>query len=135
MRSLAVIQLLVRESKSRAAIFSFCLFPLLSECDLVNEEAYNELSKIAKKILYIDGKMEWRENNQSWHSIHPSWSNCLQYLSRFSENDDKRIQRAKQLFLYLITENVLIPEPEIIEEEFNQCFTQAKNYVLNSSKK
>jgi len=134
-RSLAVIQLLARESKSRAAIFSFCLFPLLSECDLVNEEAYNELSKIAKKILYVDGKMEWRENNQSWHSIHPSWSNCLQYLSRFSKNDDKRIQRAKQLFLYLITENILIPEPEIIEEEFNQCFTQAKNYVLNSSKK
>lgn len=81
-KSLAVIQLLAREHKANAAIFSFCTYPILSDYSLLNEEALNELARSAKGILKVDGELKWRESYQNTGSNHPCWSACMQTTNK-----------------------------------------------------
>ncbi len=133
-KSLSVIQLLARESKARAAIFSFTLFPLLCDIELLNEEALHELSRFAKKVMEVIGTMEWRENLNQNNTIHPSWSSCLSTLNKLPKSEERRIERTKQLFLYLINEEENIVEPDIIEKELHECFNRTKSFVQQIEK-
>ncbi|MGV8963788.1 MAG: AAA family ATPase [Candidatus Saccharimonadaceae bacterium] len=128
-KSLAVIQMLARGSQASAAAFSFCAFPLLSEGKLLNEEAMNEMAGITRGILDINGKLEWREATSQTGSIHPSWSACLQVLDKLPLFDLKRKKRARQLFLYLLTQGEAIDEPSFLEDELNDCFQCAKKHA------
>ena len=128
-KSLAVIQMIARESKVISAVFSFCVFPLVSQYALLNEEALNELARMAKGILKIDGKLEWHENFSDKNSIHPSWSACLHTINKIPGAEANRKKRARQLFLYLLTQNLTIPEPDLLEDELNRCFNIVKKYA------
>lgn len=128
-KSLAVIQMLAGESKARAAVFSFSVFPLFSQGTFLNEEAYNELARIANGILNIDGKLEWRESIHDKNTIHPNWSACLQVLKKLPDGNTSRKKRARQLFLYLLTQNETIAEPAFLEEELNSCFLRVRKYA------
>lgn len=122
--------MLARETKARIAVLSFCLFPLLSrDASVLNEEALNELGRHAKRILHIDGKIEWRESFSEKNTIHPCWSACLHTINKLPMLNANRKTRARQLFLYLLTENVNIPEPDLLEEELNNCFNSVKKYA------
>lgn len=124
-RSLAVIQLLGRESKSRAAAFAFAVFPLLQSLDLLHEDAISELGALANLIFNIDGTLEWKGSAE-----HPQWTECLQYVEKMSAKDEKRKKRAKQLFLYLtsVAKNK-ISDMEIVETELNDCFLKVQHYA------
>lgn len=123
-RSLAMFQFLNREAKSRIAAFAFASFPLIYAQKIINGEALNELAVIANAIMVVDGKMEWRESY--WapkDTVHPLWSECQNCLSQIK--NEKRQQRARQLFLYLITNNHDILDPSLLEEEFHTLFIRA----------
>ncbi len=128
-KSLAVIQLLAREQKANAAIFSFCTYPIVSEYLMLNEEALNELARSAKGILKVDGELKWRESYHDSGSNHPCWTVCMQTINKMPDADESRKKRARQLFLYLITQNIAIPEPDFVEEEMNNCFNTVKTYA------
>ncbi len=40
-----------------------------------------------------------------------------------------RKKRARQLFLYLLTQHLAIPEPGLLEDELNSCFNIVKKYA------
>ena len=128
-RSLAVIQMLARESKASAAVFSFAAYPLLNRLAVLNEEALNEVVRITKGIMNIDGKMEWRENIKENNTIHPCWSACLHTLNNLPVDQTRRARRARQLFLYLLSQNENIAEPDFLEIELYNCFNRIKIYT------
>lgn len=120
-KSLAVLQMIIKDTPGRVAAFAFAAAPLLMKKNILNDEALNELLKISKKIMKVDGKMRWKDYRHKTQSVHPDWSKCQQYLSTLSKND-ARAKRAKQLFLYLVTENVSVGEPQLVENELNELF-------------
>ena len=96
---------------------------------MLNEEALNELARSAKGILKVDGELKWRENYHDSGSNHPSLSVCMQTINKIPDTEEGRKKRARQLFLYLITQNIDIPEPDFVEEEMNNCFNTVKKYA------
>ena len=128
-KSLAVIQMLNRESKPRSAVFAFTTYPLLHAISLLNEEALNELAGMAKGIMNIDGVMEWREGRKESNTVHPGWSACLHVLDGLPTGDGNRKSRARQLFLYLLTQSVEIAEPMQLESDLQQCFLRAREHA------
>lgn len=128
-KSLAVIQMLAREGRAGAAVFAFCAWPLLIHTDILNEEAMNELSLIAKGVMSIEGELNWRERMSEKNTVHPSWSECMSFLKRLPRKDKHRASRARQLFLYLLVNGEPVVEPAILEQELNSCFMAAKEYA------
>lgn len=128
-KSIAVMQMIKQDSVARVGAFAFATQPILETYDVINEEALNELTSIAVRIMDVDGKMEWRENLNAIGTIHPEWATCVHYLDSMKNDIAIRKRRAKQFFLYLACLNVSINEPEFIEQELNDCFKSAENYL------
>lgn len=125
-RSLAVMQLLARESSTRRAIFAFSLFPLLAGTSWLNEEAIQELSRHAREVLNVEGILEWKEDIVAHDTMHPGWSACAQVVANLPSLEPGRKRRAEQLFLHLLTRRVPIPEPVMVELELDNCFIAAR---------
>ncbi|MBK6539197.1 MAG: hypothetical protein IPG09_16015 [Ignavibacteria bacterium] len=103
--------------------------PLINKYDLINEESLNELTKIAVKILKVDGNMKWIEWIGKQGTKHPQWDECVHYVSSISKHEKLRKVRAKQFFLYLITKNITIEDCEYIERELNSCFKCVRKVI------
>ncbi len=128
-KSLAVIQMLKQETKTRAAAFAFATQPILESQEIIGEEALNELTSLAIQIMKIDGQLEWRENLSASNTVHPQWSICAKYLNTMSDKLPLRKKRAKNFFLYLVINNLPVNEPKLIEENLNECFKCAEKYI------
>jgi len=129
--SLATTQMLTMESRTRAAIFAFITFPLFAEARLLHAEAFCSISRLANSILNINNaKLEWRElNRQGYPSgggLHPTWSACQKVINQLPASQKGRKDRARQLFLYLLTNNENIPEPVMVEQVLQKCFETAR---------
>jgi MoxR-like ATPase len=123
--SLGVIQLLNRESPTRAVIFSFATYPLLKESGILNEEATQLVAKTAIPVYKLCGTFQWRESQNSTGTIHPAWSDCVTVLNQIPKEMPLRMERARQVFLYLVTREIFIPDPELVETELERCMQAA----------
>lgn len=121
LRSIALMQLLQAETPIRKTAFAFAAYPLLNESGLFNEESFQELTRLANKILVFEGTMVWRENMGSRNNTHPVWYECQNVLKDLSEQPERR-DRAKHFFLYLLSCNENIRDPHIAEGELNDLF-------------
>ena len=128
-KSLAVMQFLNHDSKTRAGVFAFAAQPVIESCEIIDEEALNELTNIAINIMKVDGTLEWRESLNQSGTQHPAWSACVHYLDSLPLDDVLRFNRAKQFFLYLVINNIPVTEPEFIELELNRCFNFIQKYI------
>jgi len=126
-KSLALIQFLHNGSKIDTAVFAFATQPLIESTAAVDDEAIAELTKKATAVLHIDGEMKWRELNHQTNSVHPQWAECVNYLSHLPESDRHRRRRAKQIFLYLITNDEFAHEPDYVESRLHQLFTHVSH--------
>ncbi len=81
--------------------------------------------------------MKWRELHNETNTTHPQWSECVHYINNLPESDQKRRNRAKQLFLYLIINDAMSYEPEFIEVQLHQLFehvSQLASFHLTEEK-
>jgi MoxR-like ATPase len=126
-KSIALIQFLHNGSPLDTSVFAFATQPLIQSLEIVDDEALAELTKKATSVLHIDGEMKWRALNHRTNSVHPQWSECVNYLSKLGENDGGRRRRAKQLFLYLIINDEFARKPEYVESKLHQLFTHVRH--------
>ncbi len=131
-KSLAIMQMIKQDSIARVGVFAFATQPILETYNTINEEALNELTDVAVRIMNVDGKMEWRENPNANGTIHPEWAACAHYIDSLKKHLTIRKKRAKQFFLYLVCQNAPISQPEYIEIELNDCFKCAEKYLPSS---
>jgi len=129
-KSLAVMQMFKQESIARSGAFAFSAMPVIEANNVINEEALNELSANAIKIMKVYGKLEWRESTGGSPTVHPQWGACVQYMNSMAGSTEIRKKRANQFFLYLICNNATITEPGLIEQELNECFLRAEKYAF-----
>ena len=121
-KSIAVTQLMGRESLERRAVFAFSTYPAFEKRNLLTEDALDALVKTASQIMEVKGKMEWREPMSQQSTSHPTLTRCRQFIGTLPPNAQQRAERAKNLFLYLITQGRDIPHPESLEAQLNNCF-------------
>jgi MoxR-like ATPase len=126
-KSLALLQFLHNGSRTDTAIFAFATQPLIQSAGIVDDEALAELTKKASAILNINGEMKWRELSYQNNTVHPLWSECVNYLSRFPESDLQRKARARQLFLYLILNDEFNGNPDCVEERLHDLFCHVRD--------
>jgi len=126
-KSLALLQFLHNGSRTDTAIFAFASQPLIQSAGIVDDEALAELTKKATAVLNINGEMKWRAMPYQGTNMHPMWSDCVNYISNFPDNDHKRKTRAKQLFLYLIINDEFNDDPEFTETRFNDLFSHVRD--------
>lgn len=132
-KSLAVLQLIRQKSPTQNAIFAFSAQPILADSNLIDEEALNALTAISTKIMRVDGQLEWREQLSVKNSNHPTWSSCAHYINSLSDDQPLRKKRAKQLLLYLVCNDIDVPEPEFIETQLNDCFQLLSGYYVSKN--
>ncbi|OLY90720.1 MoxR-like ATPase [Cnuella takakiae] len=123
-RSTALFQCLHREPLWRKAIIAFSTYPCFESAGLLHEDALNELQCLAAPLLVVDGELTWTEYQGQHKTQHPKWSACVTYMATLGEHT-KRRNRARQLFVYLLTQKSEFPEPEVVEQELEACFRMA----------
>jgi MoxR-like ATPase len=126
-KSLAVTQLMGRDTVERRAIFAFSTFPAFdNKHNLLTEDALDALVKTASQVMEVKGKLEWQESFSERGTGHPTLSRCRQFLGGLQDTAPRRTDRAMNLFLYLITQGRDIPHPEVLETQLNNCFETIK---------
>lgn len=124
-RSLAVLQFLHHGAPWQTAAFAFTAFPLIDKMQILNADALQELAGKAMEIFHVNGKISWREYiSRPENGPHPRLSECQKYVSALPEGDIGRKNRAMQLFLYLLTKNIEIPEIRFAETDMHECFLE-----------
>ena len=122
-RSLGLIRFLNRAPKLDCAMFSFTAFPLLSRLDILNDEAVNLLSGKAGEVIHVEGVVRWtRKAQEAYNASHPDIAKCEQYFQTNLKGKTKRIDRARQLFLFMVLNGLGIPEPQMTEEQLDAFF-------------
>lgn len=122
LKSLAVIQFMHTATPTDAAIFAFATQPMLEAMNLLNQEAMSALTRSAVKIMHVDGKLTWRQRFYEAGNAHPLWSECVHYLDSLPASQELRLERAKQLFLYLLVQNEFNGDPKYCETRMNELF-------------
>ena len=133
-KSLGLIQLLTREPMEKKAAFSFAVYPIMAELQLVNQEALDELLTVASGIMNIDSQLEWYEAVEQQDSIHPGWKTCERIIFSIPYTQNLRILRAKQLFLFLLTGDYPISDPVNLEFELHTCFEKVRELLAQKEK-
>jgi MoxR-like ATPase len=133
-KSIAVTQLMGRESLERKAIFAFSTFPYFNKRNLLTEDALGAIVKTAAEVIDVKGKLEWREMSGRQETAHPALARCRQFLSSLQTTSSLRAERAMQLFLHLILQGKDIPHPEATELALNNCFETVRRLSGGSVK-
>jgi MoxR-like ATPase len=117
--TLAVEQLLARESKERAAAFALASYPAASAGRLpVGAEGVNDLGRLAQDLLTVDGEIRWQEALSTSNTTHPE---LVAFAPVLAGLEPARQARARQLLYFCIVNNVKITNPRALEEEFDSC--------------
>jgi hypothetical protein len=132
-KSIAVLQMIRQKSPAQTAIFAFSAQPMLANSNLIDEEALNALTAISSKIMNVNSQLEWREQLSVKDSNHPTWASCAHYINSLSDDQPLRKKRAKQLLLYLVCNDIAVPEPEFIETQLNDCFQLLSGYYTSTN--
>ena len=119
--TLAVTRTLSAQAPEDRAAFAFALYPVTLEIEgLVGKEGINELGKIAKDILDVEGELSWQERKPEKNTNHPEHSRLSKTLAGLK---GKRRERATQLFYYVLVHSITLPNPDAYEKEFNRCIS------------
>lgn len=121
-KSLAVTQFLGRDTLERRSVFAFATYPAFESRGLLTEDALDALAKAAHPVIQVRGRMEWREAFGRSEASHPSLVKCRQYLATLPEKLKHRVDRATNLYLYLVTQGREIPQPQALEAQLTNCF-------------
>jgi MoxR-like ATPase len=135
-KSLGVIQMMGHESAERKAIFAFSAYPFLNESKMLTEEALDAILPIAMQVIEVKGKLEWREGFHANGQTHPDWAKCQQLLNSIPKSESLRRDRARNLFLHLLTSHGQVKDPAGLETQLNACFELIGRSMtkLNSNK-
>ncbi len=118
--TLAVEQLLANESKERAAAFALAAFPAAVAGRLrVGAEGVNDLGRLARSLLTVNGEVSWQERLSLSGTRHPELSTYGAVLSGLK--DAARIKRGQQLFYYCAIHDIHVAQPVLLEQEFDRC--------------
>ena len=127
LKSLAFIHFFNHSTITERAMLVFSAQPILHRFDILNEEAFNMLTKCFKEILHVDGEIKWLDFTGNMEKGNLVWSNCQVYLLTLPGGQtSKRYKRAYQFFIYLMTNDKLIIDPAFIEEALNDCFEKCQ---------
>ena len=127
LKSLAFIHFFNHSTITERAMLVFSAQPILHRFDILNEEAFNMLTKCFKEILHVDGEIKWLEFSRNMEKGNLIWSNCQVYLLTLPGGQtSKRYKRAYQFFIYLMTHDKLIIDPRYVEEALNDCFEKCQ---------
>lgn len=127
-KSLGLVRWLGHGSDELAkAVFCFSLFPLLQLHDMITEDAFQQVLKIALPILNVDGNLEWKDAGGDRNGAHPAWASCLRVLKKLETHNPERGKRAKQMFLYVLVHLKLAFDPEQLELDMEECFLFASS--------
>ena len=127
LKSLAFIHFFNHSTITERAMLVFSAQPILHRFDILNEEAFNMLTKCFKEILHVDGEIKWLEFTGNMEKGNLVWSNCQVYLLTLPGGQtSKRYKRAYQFFIYLMTNDKLIIDPAFIEVALNDCFEKCQ---------
>lgn len=129
LKSIAVLQFLGSATPPEAACFALACQPYFLERNMLNEEAMNELTLLAGKLFSVRGTLEWREGFNERNTKHPAWSECVVYLNSIPGGSNRRKDRARQLFLYLLCNNHPVYMPDMLEAQLEECFRTVQEYV------
>ncbi|MFU8822541.1 MAG: hypothetical protein ACNA8G_13420, partial [Gammaproteobacteria bacterium] len=117
--TLAVEQMLSHETKSRAAAFAFAAFPAAVAGRLpIGAEAVNDLGRVAKDLLTVDGELKWQERLDERDTTHPQLPRVAKVLA---ELGGPRLDRARQLFYWCMLNNCVPRSVAAVETEFDAC--------------
>lgn len=133
-KSLAVLQMMKQETKTRMAAFAFAMQPALEAFEVINEEALNELTSMALQVMKVEGELEWPASMSAPNAGHPGWAICIHYLNTINDKLVLRKKRAKQFLSYLIINKLPVNEPGFIENELNECFRCVEKFVSKRKK-
>jgi MoxR-like ATPase len=124
-RSLAVLQFLHHGLPWQTAAFAFTAFPLIEKMQILNADALQEVAGKAIEVLHVNGKLSWTEYlSKPGNGPHPQLSECQKYVSALPKRDTGRKKRALQLFLYLLTKHIEMPEAQFVETDMHACFLE-----------
>ena len=125
--SLAVNQDLRQLSPAKRAAYALALYPAALEAPTpIGPEGLAELAEVAKPILEVDAELKWQERIQGPSTDHPELSRLTQVLARRRGN---RRYRARQLFYYILAQDIALNDPGAFEEEFNRCVVASREWV------
>ena len=117
--TLAVEQLLARESKARAAAFALAAFPAAVDGRIpIGAEAVNDLGRLAQPLLTVDGDIQWQERHVVTNSTHPE---LAVFAGVLAELGPARRARAEQLLYDCLVNGIGVAQPKEFEAEFDRC--------------
>ncbi|MCC5793193.1 MAG: MoxR family ATPase [Chromatiales bacterium] len=117
--TLAIEQLLSRETRPRQAAFALATYPAAVAGRLpIGAEAVNDLGRVASELLTINGSL-------TWHEIDPQQSPASAKLGTvqklLADLAGPRQARARQLLYWCLLKDCLPRSPRDLEVEFNGC--------------
>jgi hypothetical protein len=103
---------------------------------MLTEEALDAILPIAMQVIEVKGKLEWREGFHANGQTHPDWAKCQQLLNSIPKSESLRRDRARNLFLHLLTSHGQVKDPAGLETQLNACFELIGRSMtkLNSNK-
>lgn len=127
LKSLAFIHFFNHSTITERTMLVFSAQPILHRFNVLNEEAFNMLTKCFKEVIDVEGDIEWLEFNGHMEKGNLVWSNCQTYLlSLPGGQTTKRYKRAFQFFTFLMTHDKLIIDPAYVEVALNDCFEKCQ---------
>lgn len=123
----AVVQVLVSESRERAAAFAFALYPAAAMGRLpVGSEGANDLGSLAAQIMSIDAEVTWSERGSAQAAHHPGYDAFAAVLASLT---GARAQRARQFFSWCLTQRITLADPAGLEKEIDACAKLLKKHL------
>jgi MoxR-like ATPase len=117
--TLAVTQALASSKPERAAALAFALYPAAVAGRLpIGAEAVSDLGKVAQPVLHIDAEVSWKEAPHLQKTQHPEFVRLVPIVEGL---EGPRKDRARQLFYWSITANLVLEDPEGLELELHEC--------------
>jgi MoxR-like ATPase len=117
--SLVVEQLLANEPRERAAAFALALYPAALAGKLpIGHEGVNDLGRVASALIHVEGELRWQERFSEKNTRPPELTRLSRVLSKL---EGSRLERARQLFCWCMTEKIVLEKPHLLEQDFNRC--------------
>jgi MoxR-like ATPase len=125
--TLAIGELLASEPAHRAAAFAFALFPAASAGKLpIGAEGVNDLARLAAPMFNVDGEVCWNQP-RGRAVIHPK--NLTDVARVLEPLSGARLARARQVLYHCLAEQIALPNPAELEEDFNETIELLRHRV------
>ena len=123
--SLAVCQMLATmKHRDAKGIMALSLYPAAAMGKTpIGSEAVNELGKIAREILEVDGTVTWQVPNTASQAHHPEYTRYGKVIAKLK---GARKERAQQFLSWSIVKGLVYKDPAKAERVLNECIETVK---------